>query len=107
MQKLVFSFALTILAAFSISTCCAEAQTVSLDAVLKDCEQRTIVMGRAEDGKMVRVGERIGGFCKGILEGMIAVLVRTGTICVKDKDFLRIFAIHRSDLSDRDEIQGQ
>jgi hypothetical protein len=58
-QKLVFSFALTILAAFSISTCCVEAQTVWLDAVLKDCEQRTIVMGRAEDGNMVKVGERI------------------------------------------------
>ena len=49
-------------------------------------------MGRAEDGKMVKVGERISGYCEGILEGMFAVLLRTGTICVKDKaasaDFL-------------------
>jgi len=59
---------------------------------MKDCERKTIVMGRAEDGKMVKVGERIGGYCQGVLEGMFAVLVRSGTICVKDKaistDFL-------------------
>ena len=71
---------------------CAPAQAVPLDAVMKDCQQKTIVMGRAEDGKMVKVGERISGYCQGVLEGMFAVLLRTGTICVKDKvasaDFL-------------------
>ena len=71
---------------------CAPAQAVPLDTVLKDCQQKIIVMGRAEDGKVVKVGERISGYCQGILEGMFAVLLRTGTICVKDKaasaDFL-------------------
>ena len=59
---------------------CTPAQAVPLDAVMKDCQQKTIVMGRAEDGKMVKVGERIGGYCEGILEGMFAVLIRNGTI---------------------------
>lgn len=63
-----------------------------MDVVLKDCQQKTIVMGKAEDGKMVKVGERISGYCQGILEGMFAVLARAGTICPKDKpisaDFL-------------------
>ena len=36
----------------------ADAQ-VSLDAVLKDCEKKTIVMGRDEQGKIVKVGEQI------------------------------------------------
>jgi hypothetical protein len=43
----------------------AEAQ-ISLDAVLKDCEKRTLVMGRDEKGGIVKVGERISGYCQGI-----------------------------------------
>lgn len=92
MQKLILSFGLTLLAALLISTFCVEAQTASLNAVIKDCEQKTIVMGRAEDGKIVKVGEHISGYCQGILEGMFAVLLRAGSICTKDKsvsaDFL-------------------
>ena len=57
---------------------------VSLDAVLKDCEKKTIVMGRDEQGKIVKVGEQISGYCQGILEGIFAILVRTQTICVKN-----------------------
>jgi hypothetical protein len=83
---------LTLVASLSTFALCAHAQTVPLDAVMKDCEKKTIVMGRAEDGKMVKVGERISGYCQGILEGTFAVLLRTGTICAKDKvvsaDFL-------------------
>jgi hypothetical protein len=48
----------------------AEAQ-ISLDAILKDCEKRTIVMGRDEKGGLVKVGERISGYCQGILEGAL------------------------------------
>jgi len=82
----------TLVASLLTFALCAHAQAVPLDAVMKDCQQKTIVYGRAEDGKMVKVGERISGYCQGILEGMFAVLLRTGTICVRDKvasaDFL-------------------
>jgi hypothetical protein len=65
---------------------------ISLDTVLKNCEKKMQVWGLDEKGKAVKVGERIDGYCQGVLEGGFAILVRTGTICVKDKstspDFL-------------------
>jgi hypothetical protein len=68
-----------------------EAQ-ILLDTLLKDCEQKTIVYGRDEKGGMVKVGERISGYCQGVLEGVLATLARNRTICVKEKgtspDFL-------------------
>jgi hypothetical protein len=92
MRAITRPFTLTLVASLSTFVLRAHAQAVPLDAVMKDCQQKTIVMGRAEDGKMVKVGERISGYCQGILEGTFAVLVRNGTICVKDKvvsaDFL-------------------
>ncbi|HEU5018766.1 MAG TPA: hypothetical protein VFT69_12445 [Pseudolabrys sp.] len=57
---------------------------ISLDAVLKECGQKMIVMGRDENGKMVKVGERIDDYCRGVLEGMFALLVHSEAICVKD-----------------------
>jgi hypothetical protein len=101
------TIALTLVASLSTFASCAHAQTVPLDAVMKDCEQKTIVMGRAEDGKMVKVGERIGGYCQGILEGMFAVLLRAGTICAKDKvvsaDFLlSTIMTYRTDTKSKD-----
>ena len=59
---------------------------ISLEAVLKDCEKKTIVMGRDEQGRIVKVGERISGYCQGILEGIFAVLVHTQTICAERDD---------------------
>ena len=92
MQTNTLPFALALVALLSTVALCAHAQALPLDAVMKDCQQKTIVMGRAEDGKMVKVGERISGYCQGILEGAFAVLLRAGTICAKDKavsaDFL-------------------
>jgi hypothetical protein len=92
MRTITPPFTLTLVASLSTFALCAHAQALPLDAVMKDCQQKTIVMERAEDGKMVKVGERISGYCQGILEGTFAVLVRTGTICAKDKvvtaDFL-------------------
>src|SRR5258707_4818144 len=99
MRTITLPFSLTLVASLSTFTLCAHAQTVPLDAVMMDCEQKTIVMGRAEDGKMVKVGERIGGYCRGILEGMFAVLLRTGTICAKRQGgFCGVLAIHPSGL---------
>jgi hypothetical protein len=63
----------------------AEAQA-PLDAVLKACEKKTIVMGRDDKGNLVKAGENIDGFCRGFLEGALALLVRARTICVKDKN---------------------
>ncbi len=83
---LVASF---ILAAISLRT---EAQIVSLEALLKDCENKTIVMGRDDKGGIIKVGEKLSGYCQGMLEGIFTVLVRSQTICVKDRsttpDFL-------------------
>jgi hypothetical protein len=68
-----------------------EAQ-ISLDTLLKDCEMKTIVYGWDETGGPVKVGEHMDGHCQGVLEGTFALLVRTRTICVKEKspspDFL-------------------
>jgi hypothetical protein len=57
-----------------------------MDAVLKDCAEKTKVYERDEKGGIVQVGERMGGYCQGILEGMFAVLARNRTICVKEKN---------------------
>jgi hypothetical protein len=59
---------------------------VSLDVVLKSCEKKMQVWGRDEKGEIVKVGESIDGYCQGVLEGIFAVLVRSKTICVKDKN---------------------
>ena len=88
MPTITRPLALTLVASLATFASCTPAQAVPLDAVMKDCLQKTIVMGRAEDGKVVKVGERISGYCQGILEGTFAVLVRTGTICAKDKSDL-------------------
>jgi len=58
---------------------------ISFDTVLRNCEKKTQVWGRDEKGKAVKVGERIDGYCQGVLEGVFAILARTGTICVKNK----------------------
>jgi len=85
-------FGLTVLVGVLATMLTQASAQVSVGAVLKDCEQKTIVMGRDEKGEIVKVGENISGYCRGILEGMAAVLVRAKIICVKDKaatpDFL-------------------
>jgi hypothetical protein len=77
-----------LLSAFPITV---EAQ-ISLDALIKDCEKKTIVYGWDENRKPVKVGESMSGYCQGVLEGIFALLVRTRAICVKEKstypDFL-------------------
>jgi hypothetical protein len=74
---------LTVLILFSAS---ALAEAPSLDAVLKVCEKKTIIMGRDEKGSVVKVGEAINGYRQGFLEGALTLLVRAQIICVKDKD---------------------
>ena len=49
---------------------------VSIDAVLKACEKKTMAFESDEKGHAIMVGESIDGYCQGILEGMFAVLVR-------------------------------
>jgi hypothetical protein len=63
----------------------AETQTILLDAVLKDCERKTMVTGWNEKHELVKVGEDLSGYCKGVLEGVFAILVHTQKICIKDK----------------------
>src|SRR6476659_7987485 len=87
MPTITLTFALTLVA--SLTTFASSAHAVPLDAVMKDCEQKTIVMGRGEDGKMVKVGERIGGYCRGILERTFAVSA-TARFARKTRWFLRI-----------------
>lgn len=50
-------------------------------------------MGRDEKGELVKVGENLNGYCRGILEGMFAVLVRNKTICVKDRNATPAFLL--------------
>jgi hypothetical protein len=76
---------LMVVSSLSFLQSLAEGQ-VSLEGVLKDCEKKTIVMGRDEQGRIVKVGERISGYCQGILEGIFAVLVHTQTICAERDD---------------------
>jgi hypothetical protein len=68
----------------AVQTPRAEAQ-ISFSAFLKDCERKTIVLGKDEKGKSIKVGERLSGYCQGILEGIFAVLVRAKSICVKEE----------------------
>ena len=56
---------------------------VTTDELLKECEDKTIVMEEL-DGKLQAIGEKLGGFCTGYLAGFISA--SDGKICVKDKD---------------------
>lgn len=58
----------------------------SLDAVLTSCEKKMLVYGRDEKGGAVKVGETLDPYCRGFLEGTLAVLVHTRVICTKDKN---------------------
>ena len=74
------------LTAVTLMNLAPTAAQVSLDALLKDCEKKTTVMGYDEKGKVVQVGEAMSGYCRGVLEAMFAMLVRAKTICVKDRN---------------------
>jgi hypothetical protein len=107
-QRHRLPFALTIsmgLSAMMLSK--AEAQ-VSLDAVLKRCNEKTIVaFGTDENGKWVKVGENFDDYCRGILDGMFAVLLHTQKICTKETaptpDFLlSIVLTYRNETKTKD-----
>ena len=93
-KRKLLLFALVASAILTAMSLRAEAQTVSLDAVLKACGSKVTVMGwtGGKDRALVKVGESLSDYCQGILEGMLAVLVHARTICLKDKrtspDFL-------------------
>jgi hypothetical protein len=78
-------FAVLILFGASAIASKAEAQA-SLDAVLKSCEKKMLHYGYDEKGSAVKVGESIDPYCSGFLEGVLAVLVRARTVCLKDKN---------------------
>jgi hypothetical protein len=84
MQNRLF-FAALIIPGIGVLTSQADAE-VSLDSVLKSCEQKTPVFGRDEKGAAVKVGENIDPFCRGFLPGALAILLHTRTICVENKD---------------------
>jgi hypothetical protein len=84
----------------------AQADAPPLDALLKTCEEKTIVLGWDEQGKAVKVGESIDGYCKGFLEGMLAALVRAKMVCLKDKDTSPYFLLS-SVLTYRAETKSQ
>jgi hypothetical protein len=58
----------------------------TLETLLKQCGEQTIVMGYDESGKPVQVGKHIDGYCSGFLEGALAILLRSGAICLKEGD---------------------
>ncbi len=45
----------------------ASAAELSNEELRKSCGEKTIVMGRDEDKRLVRAGETLGGFCSGYL----------------------------------------
>lgn len=61
-----------------------EAQ-ISVNYVVKKCEQKTLVYDRDDKGKMVKVGEKIDDYCRGVLEGVFSILLHNQTICVKNE----------------------
>jgi hypothetical protein len=54
-----------------------------LDAVLKSCEKTNIVYGLDEKGGVVKVGEAIAPYCQWFLEGVLTILVRAKSVCLK------------------------
>ena len=55
----------------------AEAQPIPLEAFLQDCEKKTIRI----NVKGEKIGERTSGYCRGVLEGVYAILIRSKAIC--------------------------
>jgi hypothetical protein len=85
-------------AAFAALTLCVTgvlptlAEVPSLDTVLKACEKKMSVMGRDENGGLVKVGEAIDSYCEGFLEGTLSALAHSQKICIENQitspDFL-------------------
>jgi hypothetical protein len=79
------------LSVLALTLSSAKAQ-VSLDMLLKACKRKTQVTGWDENHKLVKVGEKLDGYCQGFLEGAFLVLVGARSICDKEKqaspDFL-------------------
>lgn len=53
----------------------------SIDDLLQRCEKKMEVWSDDEQGQIVRIGERLGGFCDGYLQGFFNALVNSKTIC--------------------------
>jgi hypothetical protein len=58
---------------------------IGLEELRKKCEDETIVMGVDEDGNFVKVGTTISGYCTGVLQGALAVLVLENEFCITDR----------------------
>lgn len=64
-------------------------------------------MGRDENGKLIKAGEDIDGYCKGFLEGVLAAMVHARTVCVKDKStspsfLLSVVSTYRAETKSED-----
>lgn len=59
---------------------------LTLTTLMKQCGQKTIVMGKDEAGNYIQTGEKISAYCEGALEGMLSVLARTKAICIKEEE---------------------
>jgi hypothetical protein len=84
MQRQLFLAGLIVIGASALAS--QSGAQASLDAVLTSCEKKMQVYGRDEKGGVVKVGETLDSYCRGFLEGMLAVLASTRTICIKDKN---------------------
>ena len=70
-------------------------------------QKKTIVYGRDEGGRIVKVGQAMNGYCQGVLEGMFATLVHSKAICAKEKSatadyLLSVVLTYREQTKSRD-----
>jgi hypothetical protein len=83
------------------------ALSLELDGFLKLCSSKTTVLGYDERNTLVKVGESLGGYCEGYLQGVLAALLQQGAICAREVNpsgefLLSTVVTYRADTNARD-----
>lgn len=83
MGKTIYLPTLLALLTMLLLATAAFSQPSSIEIVLKDCANKTIVYGKDGKGGVVKTGEKIGGQCAGFLEGVLSALEHEKLACPK------------------------
>jgi hypothetical protein len=66
---------------FVFTPSAALSQPMTLELLKKRCADKTIVMGHDARGRVIKTGERLGGFCAGFLQGALAAMQEANIAC--------------------------
>ncbi|MFA5941820.1 MAG: hypothetical protein WC809_20925 [Sinimarinibacterium sp.] len=77
------------------------AANVTNAELLKACGEKTVVMGRDEDKKLVRAGEKINGFCSGYIQATFSGFTATANCKSEDASPEFLLSVYEQYVKDK------